>query len=122
MPRKKKSNTKKSKASLEEMNQTHGMEQKPKPTTLAQIWGDDGMSRYGTMNEVEYDSFLNNSSKSDLQAHANKVGLLPIDNVLILKERLKREFVAHVAKYNAPQEIKQNPVSSESMRILSEGK
>ena len=122
MPRKKQNNTKKSKASLEEMNQTHGMEQKPKPTTLAQIWGDDGMSRYGTMNEMEYDRFLHNSSKSDRHPHANKVGLLPIDNVLILKERLKREFVAHVAKYNAPQEIKQNPVSSESMRILSEGK
>ena len=106
------------------MNQTHGMEQKPKPTTLAQIWGDDGMSRYGTMNEMEYDSFLNNSSKSDLQAHANKVGLLPIDNVDQLMGRLMRQFNSHVSSYKAPKSIASNKVnlSDEAIRILGEGK
>lgn len=114
--------SRRAKANLEEMSQTHGMEKKSKPTTLAQIWGDDGTSRYGTMDERQYEVFLQESSKSDLQGHASKIGVLPIDNALILRERLLKQFRGHVAQYNAPQEIRQRPVSAESMRILSEGK
>jgi hypothetical protein len=112
----------KAKANLEEMSQTHGMEKKSRPTTLAQIWGDDGTSRYGTMDQKQYEAFLQESSKSDLQTHASKIGVLPIDNTLILRERLLKQFKGHVAQYNAPQEIRQRPLSLESMRILSEGK
>ena len=113
----KKKSPRRAKASLEEMSQTHGMERKSKPTTLAQIWGDDGTSRYGTMDENQYGTFLQESSKSDLQAHASKIGILPIDNALILRERLLKQFRGHVAQYTAPQEVKQTPVSAASMKI-----
>ena len=40
---------------LQSLSQTHGKEEGNfKPTTLDQIWGDDGVSKYGTLNEAEY--------------------------------------------------------------------
>ena len=45
---------KKSSKKLESLSQTHGKEEF-KPTTLDQIWGDTGISKYGTLNEDEYE-------------------------------------------------------------------
>ena len=65
------------------------------------------------------------SKKPSRRAKANLEGMSQthgMDNALILRERLLKQFRGHVAQYNAPQEIRQRPVSAESMRILSEGK
>ena len=121
MAAKKKSKVKK----VKEMAQTHGMEESTEPTTLDQVWGDTGVSRYKTMDVNEYESQLNDMNKSDLQAHAQKIGLLPIDNVTQLRGRLLREFNKHVSAYKRPRTHPHSwstkNLSTEARQILSEG-
>ena len=62
-------------------------------------------------------------NKSDLQAHAQSVGLIPIDDVVLLRKRLKNEFKSHVAKYKNIDQPKQTTnISKEAMNILKEGR
>lgn len=113
---------------LTDLHQTHGkLEEatntKSTPRTLDQILGDDGTSKYGTVILEDYCNYLDNLNKSDLQTHAAKVGLVPIDNREILTSRLKKEFVKHVSGYRVrgleEKEIK-NPKKAKD--ILSEGR
>ena len=39
------------KTSVKKMSQTHGKVEKFEATTLDQIWGDDGTSMYGTLDD-----------------------------------------------------------------------
>ena len=50
MPRRKK--TEKNK--LEELNQTHAKNETNNPTTLDQVWGDEGLGKYKTLNRDKY--------------------------------------------------------------------
>ncbi len=127
MPKKK--TTKKltaSKKKLNELNQTHGKEEKnTQPTTLDQIWGDTGMWKYKTMDVDEYTDYLKNLDKSDLQAHATQMGLIPVDNRNTLSQRLIREFKKHVSAYTTPTHkdpTADGKVSEEVRKILREGK
>ena len=107
MPRKKatsKAGSKKSarrasakKPPVKELNQTHG-KQEYKAIARDQIWGDDGSSKYKPLDEEEYTQDLNEMSRTDLHAHASKVGLIPVENADQLKKRLINEFKKHVAK------------------------
>ena len=128
MPRKKSSKTKK--VTLKDMSETDGMaiEESPKtePSTLSQVWGDDGTSLYKTMDIDVYEQVLDNMSKSDLKNEATRVGLLPIDNMQQLRARLVREFKVHVSSYKRP-ESKGNPqnpldVPDSIRKILEEGR
>ena len=112
------------KKSIKNLSQTHGKEEKFEPTTLSQIWGDDGLDSYGTMEEEKYESRIDDMNMSDLQAHASTVGIIPIDNRATLRERLVREFRKHVAAYRKPAHLSVAPptVSKEVMKILSEGR
>ena len=113
------------KSKLNSLNQTHGkIEDDVKaPRTLDQIFGDDGSTKYGTLILEEYAVYLNDLNKSDLQSHANKMGLVPIDNREILISRLKKEFVKHVSAYNTPkvQDKKIKNIKT-AKDILSEGR
>jgi hypothetical protein len=125
MPRKKTSAKKATK--VENMSQTHGKVEKPLYATLEQIWGDTGITRYGTFDEGEYAEELRNMTKSDIQAHANKIGLVPIDNRVELTKRLMKEFVYHKSRYSTiPADIQVNNIeanlSPEVRKILNEGK
>ena len=132
MPRKKTTAPRKTSApkkvkKVEEMSQTHGKEEKPLYTTLEQIWGDTGITKYGTFDENEYAEELKNMTKSDIQAHANKLGLVPIDNRTELVKRLMKEFIYHKSRYSTvPADIQVNNITSnlspEVRKILSEGK
>ncbi len=132
MPRKKTTAPRKTSApkkvkKVEEMSQTHGKEEKPLYTTLEQIWGDTGITKYGTFDENEYAEELRNMTKSDIQAHANKLGLVPIDNRTELVKRLMKEFIYHKSRYSTiPADIQVNNITSnlspEVRKILSEGK
>ena len=107
------------------MSQTHAMEEpKYAASTLDQIWGDTGLTKYQTLDAKEYRQTINNYNKSDLQTHASKVGLLPLDNVTMLKERLMSEFNRHVASYRKPVDNVNQPqkLSEASKRTLSEGR
>ena len=114
----------KKKRSTKSLSQTHGKEEtKTRPTTLDQIWGDTGVSKYGTMDESTYTEEISSMSKSDLQAHASTVGIIPIDNREMLSQRLMREFRKYVASYNTPVEKKVGvTISKASKAVLAEGR
>ena len=118
------SKTPKKKRTLKSMAQAHGKEEKAEPTTLDQIWGDTGLTKYNTLEEKEYVNQLDEMTKSELQAHATKVGLIPVDNRETLKTRLVREFNKHTSSYKKPstKASKKVKLSSEVKKILSEGK
>jgi hypothetical protein len=46
----KRKTSKKATKSIKNLSQAHGKEEKFEPTTLEQIWGDDGSTTYGTLN------------------------------------------------------------------------
>ena len=124
MPKKKIAKAKKVK--LQDMDQTDGMVQGEsyEPSSLEQVWGDDGTDKYKTLDIDTYEKVLANMSKSDLKTEAIRVGLLPIDNHDQLRSRLIREFNAHVASYKKPPESsnKVQVYDEEVMKILGEGK
>lgn len=114
MPRKKK---------IEELSQTHGKLENIQYKTLDQIWGDNGSSRYNTTNIEEYTNFINEMNKSDLQAHANKIGLVPIDNRDMLTKRLISEFKKFISTFKVPKNIDNSiNLDKKSKDVLSEGK
>jgi len=114
MPRKK--------LKLDELSQTHGKVEN-RPITLDQIWGDDGKRKYGTLDSEKYSQYLADLNKSDLQAHAIKIGLVPIDNRETLVKRLKTEFKKHISLYTARPNIDNvGKLSKKSKDILSEGR
>ena len=130
MPRKAKKTAKKTVAKaakkttkLSQMSQAHGKEEKYEPTTLDQIWGDDGMGKYKTLDAERYEKQIRAMSKSDLQLHSTQIGLIPIDNRETLTTRLIREFKRHTASYRQPAQSKKKPkaVSSAAIKILKEG-
>jgi hypothetical protein len=99
MPEKKKTKEKK------ELKQTHGMVEKElyEPTTLDQIWGDDGSSgKYNTLDPEEYERWIDDQDKAVLQTHATSIGLLPVEHAGELKKRLMREFWINRSKYTKP--------------------
>ena len=121
----KKTPKKKAKAK-KKMVQTHAMEEKDpfQKTTMDQVWGDTGSSKYGTLEDSVYQNKIRNMNRSDLHSHAVTVGILPIDNRDMLTARLTREFKKHVLSFQKPQAKKRKePAVSERIRsILAEGK
>ena len=112
------------KSSLKNMSQTHGKTKEFEPTTLDQIWGDDGTGMYGTLDVASYENRLDDMNMSDMQTHASRVGIIPIDNRSMLKERLIREFRKHVSSYKKPvvTQDESETVDKDVMKILSEGR
>jgi hypothetical protein len=117
--------SKKTSKKLEDLNQTHGKEEY-RPTTLDQIWGDQGTARYGTMSLEEYRLQLRDMQRVDIHAHASKVGIIPIDNRELLTNRLVKEFEKHVGTYRAPMEKREfktaDKLSSSARKTLAEGR
>jgi hypothetical protein len=109
---------------LDNLSQTHGKVEKFRPTTLDQVWGDEGSWKYNTMDETEYRGIVEAMPKSDLVTHANRIGLIPIDDRTQLIKRLILEFRRHVTAYRSPQveSTKQKPLSKEAEKILKEGR
>ena len=124
MAAKKKTTKKKSSKRLDTMSHTHGMVEKFEPTSLNQIWGDDGMSKYGTLDAKEYEKQLRVLTRTDLGAHAQKIGLVPIDNSSLLIERLLAEFNRHANSFKKPVSEQENPLNMdpETRKILEEGR
>jgi|7_EtaG_2_1085326.scaffolds.fasta_scaffold00888_17 hypothetical protein len=129
MAAKKKVTEKSTAKKVENLTQTDGMVkgETSVPSSLDQVWGDDGTSKYKTLNLDVYERVLSNMSKSDLKAEAVRTGLLPIDNMDQLRIRLIREFRAHVSSYKRPTGLKRESVDDPNLdpdvrKILSEGK
>lgn len=111
------------KVNLNELSQTHGKLSGTENKTLDQIWGDDGSSKYNTLNEEEYKKFILDLNKSDLQSHASKLGLIPIDDRESLTKRLLSEFRKYVSVYKIPKTAQsQVKLTKDLKNILSEGR
>lgn len=109
------------KSKLESLSQTHG--EVEKAVTLDQVWGDVGNVKYGTLDVEKYSVYLDDLNKSDLQAHAIKIGLVPIDDRKNLVLRLKKEFQKHISQFKVKSSVSSNkPVSKIAKDILSEGR
>lgn len=125
MPRKKTTNkgkTSKKTTKASKLTQTHGKVEKVKPSTLDQVWGDTGLSRYGTASLEEYKDQLRGMNRTDIQAHATRLGIVPVENREMLEKRLTKEFEKHTSSYKTPKSPKQTEVSQEALRILGEGR
>ena len=108
---------------VKKMQQTHGKAEGIQPSTLDEVWGDTGLSRYGTLSEEEYTTKVSEYNKSDLQTHATSVGVVPVENRVALEKKLVKEFQKHTARYNKPaHNPKQIELSEKVRKILAEGK
>ena len=121
MPRKKTKKQAKAKKN-DELLQTHGKTESTRHSTLDQVWGDTGESRYGTMDLEEYQGQLKTMNRTDIQAHATKLGVVPVENREMLEKRLTKEFQKHTNSYAKPDGKRPKEVSEEARRILSEGR
>ena len=124
MAAKRKTSKASTKKGLKNLSQIHGEEEKFQPTSLDQVWGEDGSSTYGIMNDAEYERQIDEMNMSDMQTHASRVGIIPIDNRSTLRDRLLREFRKHVANYRKPIHHPTPPeeVDAQTLKILSEGR
>ena len=113
------------KTEMKNMSQTHGKVEEPQEvvaTTLDQIWGDEGLTRYKTLEDKTYRDLLQSMSLTDLQTEAQRIGLVPVDNREMLTGRLMREFRTHVQQYQAPpQPTDPKEYGDDVYRILKEG-
>jgi len=90
----------KKKLKLNDIHQAHGKDEtRDSVQSLDQIWGDDGLSKYKTLDLAQYTEDLAGMNKTDLQNHAAKLGLVPIDSRELLVKRLIAEFKKHTARY-----------------------
>jgi hypothetical protein len=128
MPRKNTKTTKGSKKSLKNIQQSHGKdESKPTPTTLDQIWGDDGVSKYGTMDLETYTEKVRTFTWSDLRAHAAEEGLVPVGDRKELEVKLINKFKTHVSDFtvgggSSDTSQTQEGMTDEVRKILEEGR
>ena len=109
---------------LNKIKQVHGKQETYEVNSLDQVWGDTGISKYGTFDAEEYRTQLSEMSKADLRAHATKVGIVPVDNRELLTKSLMREFNRHSLSYKRPivPKKKERPLTKEVLDILAEGK
>ena len=127
MAAKRKTHNKSKKTSPKKIMQTHAMEEKQEfeKTTLDQIWGDEGNSKYGTLDESTYSTQIKAMNKSDLHSHAIKLGIMPVENRELLTNRLLREFKKHVLSFRKPTQTsakKPQDVSQAVKSILAQGR
>lgn len=109
---------------LEQLHQTHGKVETFQPTTLDQIWGDNGMSAYGTNLESEYVEEISEMNKTDLYRHAVAKGVVPCDDRNMLTRKLIKQFNDHWNAFKVPK-LQVNPAkmpSKEIQKILAEGR
>lgn len=116
---------KKTKRLLEDYMQTHGMEENtPRgPSSLEQIWGNDGTTRYNTLDPEVYSAKIAEMTRTDLQREAQKRGIVPIEDGKRLRERLMREFKLYVGSLTMPPRPKrdQKEIPAEVLKTLREG-
>jgi len=108
---------------LKDLNQLHGKIEDVEVKSLDQIWGEDGSSKYKTLDQKEYEDSLKEMNTSDLNSHASRIGLIPVENRELLIGRLISEFKKHVSMYKIPkQSASSKEINFSVKKILSEGK
>jgi len=116
---------KKSKKLLEDYMQTHGMEENvPRgPSSLEQVWGNDGTTRYNTLDPDIYSTRLADMTRVDLQREAQKRGIVPIEDGKKLRDRLMKEFRLYVGSLTMPpiSRKEKKEIPADVLKTLREG-
>jgi len=99
--------------------------------TLDALIGETSNSPYKQSSESAYEEYLNELNSTDLHRHAEKVGLVPMVDRRVLKDRLVREFRKFIASRSmiasdlAENHMNQNSspsnLSLDVQKILREG-
>lgn len=112
------------KKKIQTIQQTHGKLEDFKPSTLDQIWGDTGLSKYGTLNLEEYKKQIAEMNRTDLYRHCTSIGMMPIDNRELLEKKLIAEFQFYVNQYKMPNvpPLPPKEISEQAKKILAEGR
>jgi hypothetical protein len=121
-------NKKKKTITLESSAQIDGKAQGSAPEhlygSLDQILGEN-ISVYKTSNIDEYRSQIADMNQTDLQTHALKIGLIPIEDRRILVGRLVQEFERWHSRMMPQGNIKGskniNDIDEKARKILREG-
>jgi hypothetical protein len=95
------------------------------PTTLDQLFGDTGLSKYNTLKQEEYEGQLEEMNSAELRRHAIEVAhVVPAISPERTKKRLLIEFQKHVTAYQIPKTPakKDKEPSKAALRIMSECK
>jgi hypothetical protein len=104
--------------------ETHGKVETFEPTTLEQVWGFSEMSKYETDNEETYKNKLLDMTRSDLENHARRLGVLVVESTARLRDKLIQDFRTTQSLSRKPVVAKHNDVkpSAEVLKILAEGR
>ena len=119
---------KKKSVKLDELSQVHGKIDLNKvasnePGTLDRILG-ESLNLYTAKDKDEYLNQLNEMNQTDLQSHAYKVGLIPVDDRKLLVARLASEFDkwnSTIAPRVEANNIDASTLSKQIQKILREG-
>lgn len=86
---------------------------------------------YCVDNEEDYSEYINSLNSTDLQRHAEKIGLVPSVERRVLKERLTREFKKFLASrsvvsdeqiaHHMNRDSSGSDLSAQAKKILREG-
>jgi len=108
-------------AQLDGKAQDHGSQMMG---SLDKIMG-ESISVYSATSSEDYISQLAEMNQTDLQSHAYKVGLVPIEDRKVLVERLVKEYRIWASRHAAVQVQANQPnsgnISDEVRKILREG-
>jgi hypothetical protein len=104
----------------------HGKKISKAPQTLDQVWGDQGLELYGTLNEEKYEAEIDQMQKGDLFYHSIAHDIKPIGDRKRLKTKLIAKFRKHVEKFKPhgleTDTFEDKKMSKAIMTILAEGR
>jgi hypothetical protein len=119
---------KKKSVKLDEVSQVHGRIDlnnvgSNTPGTLDRLLG-ESLNIYSATDKDEYLSQLNEMNQTDLQSHAYKVGLIPVDDRKLLVARLVSEYEkwnSTLSPVTSVNSIDASKLSKQVQKILREG-
>lgn len=114
----------KARKALAELQQVDGeIAPETEHLTLESIIGDAAANPAGAATVGEYQEILAEMNKFDLQFHATKQGLVPIENRALLEERLVARFNINASRGRGVSKTVRNDakISKEALDILAEG-
>jgi hypothetical protein len=96
------------------------------PQTLDQVWGNQGIELYGTLNEEKYELELDQMQKGDLFYHSISHDIKPVGDRNRLKTKLLAKFRKHVEKFKPhnleTDSFEDKKISKAARAILAEGR
>jgi len=104
------------------VEQADGRKDDPRKLTLDDMLGNT-RRKYSQTDIEGYKIYLKGLNLTDMQAHAQQLGLIPISERRVLEGRLVKEFQKTASKYFGTQVSGETPkVSERVMRILATGR